>query len=176
MEEKREDKQEKTSAYRQSFHNRFQSGFQNKREEKNPYADLMNLPHHVSSSRPKMPVSDRAAQFAPFAALTGHGAAIRETARLTEDRVELDENSRALLDRRLQLIREKIQIQEHPLITVTYFQPDALKEGGTYEMTTGSVKKIDEYAHAIVMMEGCRIPIGEIVAMDGELFRMGEMV
>lgn len=132
------------------------------------YDDIIHLPHHVSTSHPSMPVQDRAAQFAPFAALTGHGAAIKETARLTEERMELDENCVMLLDGKLQIIKE--QLASQPFIMVTYFKPDMKKQGGAYITKQGCVKKIDEYVHAVVMTDGEQIPIEDIAEIKGEIF------
>jgi len=127
------------------------------------YDDIIDLPHHVSRKHPQMPLLDRAAQFAPFAALTGHEAAIKETARLTEEEIELDENSKELLDFRLQQLRE--HLSEHPEVTVTYFKPDEKKSGGIYETVTGVVKKVDEYAGELVFSDGKRIVLGTIIEL-----------
>ncbi len=132
------------------------------------YDDIIHLPHHVSASHPPMPVQDRAAQFAPFAALTGHSAAIKETARLTEGRMELDESCIMVLDGKLQMIKE--QLDSRPEIAVTYFKPDMKKEGGAYVTRRGAVKKLDEYAHTMVMTDGEQIPLEEIVEIEGEIF------
>lgn len=142
-----------------------------KRDE-HRYDDIMGLPHHVSETHPPMPARDRAAQFAPFAALTGHETAIRETARLTEERIWLTENVKAVLDAKLQIIKE--QIGEHPEVTITYFQPDRQKSGGAYVQVVGLVKKIDDYEHMVVMLGGTQIPVVEIIQIEGELFRMME--
>ena len=127
------------------------------------YDDIIGLPHHVSRKHPQMPLLDRAAQFAPFAALTGHEAAIKETARLTEEEIELDENSKELLDFRLQQLQE--HLSECPEVTVTYFCPDEKKTGGAYETVTGKVKKVDGYAGALVFTDGRRIVLGAIVEL-----------
>ena len=132
------------------------------------YDDIINLPHHTSSKRPRMSMIDRAAQFSPFAALTGYDAAVKETARLTDRRIELDEYSKAALDERLQLIQERLK--EHPEVTITYFQPDERKDGGAYLSITGSIKKIDTYEKCVVMMDKRKIPIDEIFGIDGDLF------
>lgn len=132
------------------------------------YDDIINLPHPSSTNHPHMTIQDRAAQFAPFAALTGHNAAIRETARLTDRRVELDSDCKAVLDEKLQVLHE--EIERHPGISVTYFQPDEKKSGGAYVTTTGIVKKIDIYEHAIVMTDGLKISMDEIIELDSELF------
>ena len=136
------------------------------------YDDIMNLPHHQSQRRPHMPLSDRAAQFSPFAALTGHDAAIKETARLTDKRVELDEGEKAYLNDRLLIVDE--HLDEGPEISITYFLPDGRKAGGAYVIETGIVKKIDEYEHSVVMQNSIIIPIDDIVAIDGALFNYAD--
>ncbi|MBT9779417.1 hypothetical protein GPL15_23345 [Clostridium sp. MCC353] len=138
------------------------------------YDDIIHLPHHVSSVHPPMPVSDRAAQFAPFAALTGHGEAIKETARLTDKRVELDENAKAILDEKLRMVQE--MLSQQPEITVTYFQPDEKKAGGRYVSASGNVKKIDLYHHLIVMTDGLRIPLDEVYEIEGDIFGSADYV
>lgn len=128
------------------------------------YDDILHLPHHVSTVHPPMPVLDRAAQFAPFAALTGHGEAIRETARLTEEKIELDENCLTELDGKLQMIKERLA--SGPVIMVTYFKPDGKKQGGAYVTIKGRVKKINEYAHTLIMEDGEEIPLDDIAGID----------
>lgn len=130
------------------------------------YDDIINLPHHISHRRPRMSAIDRAAQFSPFAALTGYDAAVKETARLTEERIELDEYAKSELDERLQLIQENIT--GNPAVSVTYFVPDDKKTGGAYCVCSGCVRKIDIYKHFIVMCDGTQIPIGEIIGIDCE--------
>lgn len=125
------------------------------------YEDIIALPHHVSASHPQMALADRAAQFSPFAALTGYEDAIDESARLTEEQIELDENAREELDEKLRQIRECGEA--HPEITVTYFQKDARKDGGAYVTLTGRVKKIDEYARIISFMDGTVVRIENIL-------------
>ena len=132
------------------------------------YADIIGLPHHTSPTRPRMSVSARAAQFAPFAALTGYGAAVDETARLTDDRIVLDENAKAMLDGKLLIIAD--HITEHPEITVTYFEPDKKKSGGAYVSVTGQVKEIDEYERVVRLCDGLKIPIEQIYGIVSELF------
>lgn len=134
-------------------------------KDEHRYDDIIELPHHVSAIHPQMPVSDRAAQFAAFAALTGYEAAIRETARLTDERMELEEDTRALLDEKLTMLLELLPGQ--PGITVTYFQPDERKNGGHYVSVTGRIKKIDRYEHTLVMTDGRRIPLSEILELEG---------
>ena len=132
------------------------------------YDDIIHLPRHVSTTRPHMAVIDRAAQFSPFAALTGHGAAIKETARLTEERAELDEHMKSVLSVRLKIIADRLK--EHFEIEITYFQPDAKKNGGTYVTAISTVKKIDEYERFVVMTDGSVIPIDEIISIEGQIF------
>lgn len=132
------------------------------------YEDIINLPHHVSTTRPRMSAIDRAAQFSPFAALTGYDSAIKETARLTDERVELDEYMKADLSDKLQIIANRLK--EHPEITITYFQPDARKNGGTYVTASGTAKKIDEYERIVVMTDGTAIPVDKIISIDGQIF------
>lgn len=134
----------------------------------NPYDDIINLPHHTSASRPHMSAYDRAAQFSPFAALTGYDSAITETARLTDKRAELDEYSKAALNEKLCMIQD--QMDEQPEVSITYFQPDNKKSGGAYMTVTGCVKKIDEYERTVVMQDAAKIPIEDIFDIEGELF------
>ena len=134
-----------------------------------PYDDIISLPHHTSPKHPRMAPIDRAAQFAPFAALTGHEAAIRETARLTDHRAELDEDAKAELDMRLRLLAD--HLREQPPVSITYFQPDMKKAGGAYLTASGSIKKIDDVLKAVVMTDGLHIPIRDIYQVEGELLR-----
>ena len=132
------------------------------------YDKIMGLPHHVSKTRPQMPMSDRAAQFAPFAALTGYDAAIKETGRLTDERIELDVEALSALDMKYQLLMEALD--EAPEVTITYFQPDEQKAGGKYVSAVGAVKKIDDFERRITMRDGTRIPMDDVLSIDGELF------
>lgn len=138
----------------------------NKNSEVHRYDDIIHLPHHTSATHPPMPVADRAAQFSPFAALTGHEAAIKETARLTCERAELDEYAKAALDHKLRIVQARLA--EQPEITVTCFQPDSQKTGGNYITVTGKVKKIDVYRHILFMTDGLRIPVEDIFEIEGE--------
>ena len=126
----------------------------------NRYDEIINLPHHVSTTRPQMPMSDRAAQFAPFAALTGYDSAIKETGRLTDERIELDEEALAALDRKYQLLMDTLD--DAPEVTITYFQPDARKAGGQYVSATGTVKKVDTFGRQILLQDGTRIPLDSV--------------
>ena len=127
------------------------------------YDDIIHLPHHRSKKHAPMPLIDRAAQFSPFAALTGHDAAIKETARLTDKKIELDEYEIAVLDGKLQEIKLQLDAKEGCEITVTYFQPDIRKEGGKYVTAVGNVKKINEYQKSLVMDGDVWIPIENII-------------
>ena len=132
------------------------------------YADIIGLPHHTSRTRPHMSVSARAAQFAPFAALTGYGEAVDETARLTDDMIVLDENAKAMLDGKLQIIAE--HIGGHPEVTITYFEPEKKKSGGAYVSVTGQVKEIDEYERVVRLCDGLKIPTRQIFGIASVLF------
>ena len=118
----------------------------------NEYDDIINLPHHVSKVHPKMSMMNRAAQFAPFAALTGHAAAIEETARLTDEQHELADEDSEALNQKMAYLRETIN--EHPIITITYFEPDRKKAGGMYKSIEGQLKNIDDYNQSIVLKSG----------------------
>ncbi len=108
-----------------------------------------------------MPMANRAAQFSPFAALTGYDSAVKETARLTDAKVELTEEEKSILDAKLQMLAE--QIASQPTTEFTYFKPDGKKEGGAYLTVSGIVKKIDGLAGGIVLTDGRRIPIEDIL-------------
>ena len=125
-----------------------------------PYDDIIDLPHPTSKKHPRMSMEERAAQFAPFAALTDFGGVIRETGRLTDTRVELGESDRAELERTLNFLDS--QEEEHPLVQVTYFLPDERKEGGAYVTVTGRLKRIDQAKGTLLLQEGTRIPIRDI--------------
>ena len=134
-----------------------------------PYVDIINLPHPTSKRRPRMPIRDRAAIFSPFAALGGHGAAIAETARLTERQIELDEDTRVELDRRQAVLLE--HIDEQPEITITWFQPDEKKDGGAYLTTTGRLKKFRELERILLLTDGTEIPLQDVVALESDIFQ-----
>lgn len=126
------------------------------------YDDIIDLPHPVSQRHPQMPLADRAAQFSPFAALTGLDAALQETARLTDQRITLDEYEQAELDKTLQALQEAAP--QHPAVQITYFQPDTRKAGGQYVTSVGHVKRIAEYEQQLILTEGTSIPLAEIIA------------
>lgn len=132
------------------------------------YDDIINLPHHVSKKHPQMSLHDRAAQFSPFAALTGHKAAINETARLTDEKQILSEDVIAKLNEQLNLIKENIGTNQ--TVTITYFVPDDKKSGGAHISHTGVVKKIDEYNHTVILTDKTVIPIEQISEMQSDIF------
>lgn len=132
------------------------------------YDDIIHLPHHVSKTRPQMSMEDRAAQFSPFAALTGYDAAIQETGRLTDEKVELGEETRAILDRKQRYLAEMIDTK--PEITVTYFVPDEKKSGGAYSTVTGFLKRIDEYEREIVLTDGRKIQLDAVLDIESDEF------
>lgn len=138
-------------------------------KKKFQYEDIVNLPHHESLYRRRMPIGDRAAQFSPFAALTGHDDAIRETERRTEKRIDLDEDQKIRLDEKFCEI--KARIDQRPCVTLTCFKEDALKEGGSYEDVTVIVRGIDFCSRALLTEEGFFVPIDDVYDikfMNGE--------
>jgi hypothetical protein len=132
------------------------------------YEDIINLPHHVSKTRPQMSMQDRAAQFSPFAALTGYDAAIKETGRLTVRKVEMDEEALHILNMKFQILVDSMDVR--PEVTFTYFEPDKHKAGGAYVEVTGMVKKIDDFERLIVMQDGTKLPMDDILRIEGEIF------
>ena len=136
------------------------------------YKDIINLPHHQSKRRPRMSMIDRAAQFSPFAALTGHNDAIIETARLTDRKIELDEGTKSILNEKIQMISD--YLSEKPTVTFTHFELDIKKDGGAYLKTTGNVKKIDDFKKEIYLTDGRIISINHIYEIESELFKFTE--
>ena len=132
------------------------------------YDDIIDLPHHVSPTRRRMSASERAAQFAPFAALTGYDAAIEETARLTEDELAADEERTRELDAKLRVLQGLLP--ERPEITVTYFVPDERKAGGAYETVAGKLCAIRVADQAIVLDDGTEIAMERIGSLDCACF------
>lgn len=127
----------------------------------NKYDDIINLPHYVSKKYPQMSLESRAMQFASFSALTGFEYEIEETSRLTDKRLDLDEDEQKVLDHKLQIIQKNLC--KKPIITFTYFIPDLKKDGGKYVTISGPIKKIDEYKKIIVLEDNSTIPINEII-------------
>ena len=136
--------------------------------ERFPYEDIVDLPHHVSRKHPQPTVADRAARFAPFAAITGYEEMVLEEARVTDERIEMDESSKAALNEKLNMILEFVD--EQPEVSITYFEPDMRKAGGAYITVIGTVKRIDEYEHLVIMTDGKKINIDEIYNLQSELF------
>ena len=137
-------------------------------QDEHKYDDIINLPHPTSRNHPRMPLEDRAAQFAPFAALTGHEAAIKETARLTDEKEILSDEIISILNDKLNVIAKNLGTEQ--TVQITYFVPDEKKSGGAYVTHSGIVRKLDLYEHILIMTDGTVIPIGQISKIEGELF------
>ncbi len=129
-----------------------------------PYDDIIGLPHHVSATRAQMSLENRAAQFAPFAALTGYNDAIRETARLTDEKLELDDEAIAELEMKIAELAE--MGEPRPEVSILHFRPDTKKSGGAYITTVGRFKRFDEYERCVVLTDGIRIGIADILKID----------
>ncbi len=123
---------------------------------KSDYSDIIHLPHHVSKTHPQMSMHDRAAQFSPFAALTGYDSAILETARLTEEKITLNEDLQELLE----------HLSEKPLISITFFCPDKRKHGGSYVSISGTVKKLDLFQRILTLEDGMQIFLDDILSIE----------
>ena len=136
------------------------------------YNDIMNLPHHVSTKRPQMSMLDRAAQFSPFAALTGYDDAIHETARLTDEKIDLSEEEKEALDRKQQILLEKLT--EHPALAVTYFVPDNKKSGGAYVTKCGNLKKMDRIERMMILIDGTKIPLDDVYDIESETLKWND--
>lgn len=136
------------------------------------YDDIINLPHYISKKHPQMSIEARSAQFAPFSALAGYDDAIKETARLTDDRIEIDEGLKIVLNNKLQFILENVKYK--PEIKFTYFVYDEKKTGGKYVEKTGVVKKIDTVEQYVLLKDKTKIPILEIINISGNLFNSME--
>ncbi len=130
------------------------------------YEDIIHLPHHVSQTRARMSLLSRAAQFAPFAALTGYDAAVAETARLTQQKRQLDVDAWTELNRKLLLLKEGIW--DSPQVTVTYFVPDEKKAGGAYVTVTGRAVRLEEQKKWLMLADGRKIPFGDILTIEGD--------
>lgn len=128
------------------------------------YTDIIHMPHHISVKHPPMSVYDRAAQFAPFAALTGHAAAVGETARLVDSKAQLGEDATADIGQTLNWLQQ--HISEKPVAEITFFVPDKFKDGGSYKTATGTVIKIDSIAREIMLDNGRRINLDDIYSVE----------
>ena len=134
------------------------------------YDDMLHLPHHVSPTRPRMTMAERAAQFSPFAALDGHQEAIRETGRAVGRRVDLSEEEKEVLDQKQRVILAALDRGESPEVAVTYFLPDPQKAGGAYVSRTGRVKKVREAEGRLVLTDGTEIPLPDVADLGSRLF------
>lgn len=130
----------------------------------NRYDDMLNLPHHVSPTRAHMSMHDRAAQFAPFAALTGYDAAVQEAARLTDTQIDLDAEQIDAINRQLWSLRERLD--QRPLVSLCYFCPDERKSGGSYIRLEDRLRKIDEYGQSIILEDGTAIPMAQLIELQ----------
>ena len=133
----------------------------------NKYDNIINLPHHVSKTRKPMSLYNRAAQFAPFAALTGYDEAIKEKARLTEQRIELSDEFKNILNQKLQILNKNIN--SHPKVTITYFELDNKKSGGVYKTISGNIKRIDEYNKKLIFLDKNELRFNEIHDIEIEI-------
>ena len=132
------------------------------------YSDIIDMPHHQSTRRSHMSLHDRAAQFAPFAALSGYDDEISETARLTDRKLELSEEEEQILNDRIHMLNDSIKKQ--PEVRIVYFVPDERKSGGAYVTTVGNVRRVDELEGVIIFTDGTKIDIADIYSIDSELF------
>ena len=137
----------------------------------NAYKDIIGLPRHVSPTRKQMSPRDRAAQFSPFAALSGYEEIIAESARLTDERLEVSEDRQSQINEKLRIILEKIS--EKPNVKITYFVPDERKSGGSYQCSEGRVRRVDECGLSVIFTDNTAVFIANIYDIDGEIF--GEM-
>ena len=137
-------------------------------DNEHKYDDIIELPHHVSKKHPPLSRASYAAQFSPFAALTGYDRIVAEAARTTDERIELGEAEAALLSLKLKLTAE--HAKEHPAVTLTYFKRDERKEGGAYVEKTGAVKRIDEIDRTVIFTDGAKINTDDVTDIKGELF------
>ena len=132
--------------------------------ERGKYDDIINLGHPTSKKHPRMPIRDRAAQFAPFAALVGYDDAVEETARVTDDMIEQSDEMKAIIDQKLRYISERIG--EMPTVLVTYFLPDEKKSGGEYKIFEGRLKRLDDYDAMMIFECGKKIPYDKIYSVE----------
>ncbi len=132
--------------------------------DKHKYDDIIHLQHYQSSERPHMSLHDRAAQFAPFAALSGHEEAIEETARVTDAKMILDEDAIGKMNEALYAISK--HLQEKWTVSITYFQPDTLKDGGAYLTDVGTIKRIDDIEKIIIMDSGMKIGMEQVMQVE----------
>ena len=134
-----------------------------------PYEDIIGLPRPISKKHPQPPLEERAARFAPFSAITDYEEMVLEEARVTEERIELDECALALLNEKLNILQNNLS--QSPEITVTYFAPDKKKAGGAYVNISGTVRQIDVYSKLLILENDKKIRIENIYKLDGDIFR-----
>ena len=131
------------------------------------YSDIIDLPHHKSDKRPRMPISDRAAQFAPFSALSGYDDLVRETARLTDEKIILDETEKYILNEKLQFLLDNAD--REPVVAVTYFVRDEKKHGGRYKCITGVIKRIDTIERQLIFDDKSMICIDDVIEIECDM-------
>ncbi len=136
--------------------------------EKFPYEDIVDLPPYISKKYPQPSMEDRAARFSPFAAVTGYEEMVQEQARVTDVKMDLDDSVKEKISDRLNMVL--LFQHEEPIVRISYFVPDSKKDGGSYLEEVGKIKGIDQYRRLVIMQNGSRIPIEDIVSVDGELF------
>lgn len=135
---------------------------------KNNYEDIIDIPHHTSSKHPRMTIEARSAQFAPFSALTGYNEAVKETARVTEEKIEIDDGLKIVINNKLQIINNNIK--DNPKVSITYFIKDKNKEGGEYITIRGTIKKLDSIKELVILEDKTIIPIKDIINITSSLF------
>lgn len=133
-----------------------------------PYEDIIDLPPHISEKHPQPTMLERAARFAPFAAITGYEEMVLEEARVTQAKTELDENTLAILNEKLNLLRDALPLDQQ--VRITYFEPDLKKAGGTYKKINGVMKRIEDLERFVLMTDGRKIPIDDISEIESEIF------
>ena len=138
-----------------------------------PYEDIIDMPPHISTKYPQPTMLERAARFSPFAAITGYEEMVKEAARVTDKKIELDEESKIILSEKLMFVTEMC---DDAIISITHFVPDKLKDGGSYEIVTGRIKRIDEYERNVILTDGTLIPIDSIYHIDGDMFNSNEFM
>lgn len=132
--------------------------------EQFPYEDIVNLPSHISKKYPQASIADRAARFSPFAAITGYEDMVQEAARVTKERIILDENIKRELDEKMNMILA--HLEDGLILEITYYLPDSKKSGGDYVCSTGSIKRVDTHHRCIQMLDGKEIPIEDIFSIE----------
>ena len=137
-------------------------------DNEHKYDDIIELPHHVSKKHPPLNRASYAAQFSPFAALTGYDRIVAEAARTTDERIELGEAEASVLSLKLRITAE--HEKELPVVTLTYFKEDGRKKGGAYIEKTGAVKRVDEIGRVVIFTDGTRIPTDDVTDIKSGLF------